>query len=127
MVASSIQSWPLNSGNFVEAGGIEVSNGCHSSLYDIFIECARFDLLSSVCDMGFDNKPVVSKQQWSRLVWQQAWSIEDASYWGSVNTIMKSNDLLNTQPLPRKDDVLVQSVQHSALGLANTPFSRGSR
>ena len=72
-----------------------MSNGCHSSLYDIFRECARFDLLSSVCDMVFDNKPVVSKQQWSRLVWQQSWSIEDA-YWGSVNTIMKSNDLLNT-------------------------------
>ena len=35
----------------------------------------------------------MSKQQWSRLVWQQAWSIEDA-YWRSANLVMKDNGLV---------------------------------
>ena len=57
-------------------------------MYDIFNECARFNVLDLVCDMMRDILPIMSKQRWSKLVWQRAWMIEDA-YWASANMISK--------------------------------------
>ena len=68
-------------------------NPNQSIFFDIFRECARLDVLHLVSDMMYGEKPVVSKQLWSRLVWQRAWSIEDA-YWKSANMIMRDNDLV---------------------------------
>ena len=76
------------------------SNPHRSIFFDIFNTCARLDVLHCILDMVDGNEPVMSKQLWSRLVWQQAWTIEDA-YWESANLIMRDNDLImNTQVTP---------------------------
>ena len=35
----------------------------------------------------------INRLRWPRLVWQRAWTIEDA-HWMSTNLIMQENDLL---------------------------------
>ena len=62
-------------------------------MFDILNECARFNVLDLVWDMMNGTLPVMSKQKWSRLVWQRAWMIKD-SYWASANLIFRENDLL---------------------------------
>ena len=62
-------------------------------MFDILNECARFNVLDLVWDVMNGTLPVMSKQKWSRLVWQRAWMIKD-SYWASANLIFRENDLL---------------------------------
>ena len=69
------------------------SNRYRSPLFDIFTECARFDVLRTLQDMVNGCTPLISKSKWSMLVWQRAWIIEDA-FWNGTNLIMKENDLL---------------------------------
>ena len=72
--------------------------GCQSNLnrspmFDMFNECARFDVLALLQDLAMCVVPLMSKPGWSKLVWQRAWTIEDA-FWASTNLIMRENDLL---------------------------------
>ena len=90
-VLNAVFSCKLN--DFVN-GRRECQLSVHRSpMFDILNECARFNLLKVVCDMMNGTLPVMSKQRWSRLVWQRAWMIED-SYWASANLIFRENDLL---------------------------------
>ena len=71
-----------------------------SPLVDILNECARLGLLHLIVEMVSGVRAIMSKPQWTRLVWQQAWTLEDA-YWRSANLILKENDLLvNTLSSP---------------------------
>ena len=65
-----------------------------SPLYDIFNTAISFGVFEVVRDMALSNIPVASKNSWSKLIWNRAWSLEDAN-WKAANCIMKDNDLLN--------------------------------
>ena len=69
------------------------SNLNRNPMFDMFNECARFDVLALLQDMAMDVVPLMSKPGWSKLVWQWTWIIEDA-FWASTNLIMRENDLL---------------------------------
>ena len=69
------------------------SNLNRSPMFDMFNECARFDVLALLQDMAMGVVPLMSKPGWSKLVWQRALIIEDA-FWASTNLIMRENDLL---------------------------------
>ena len=69
------------------------SNRYRSPMFDMFTECARFDVLRTLQDMVNERTPLLSKSKWSMLFWQRAWIIEDA-FWTGANLIMKENDLL---------------------------------
>ena len=47
----------------------------------------------SVKMMFLNELPVVSKKTWSNLIWERAWTLEDAN-WKASNAILKENDLL---------------------------------
>ena len=46
-----------------------------------------------LCDMVDGTSPLISTPSWSSLVWQRAWTLEDA-YWASANLILRENDIL---------------------------------
>ena len=69
------------------------SNFNRSPMFDMFNECARFDVLALLQDMAMSVVPLMSKSGLSKLVWQRAWIIEDA-FWASTNLIMRESDLL---------------------------------
>ena len=68
-------------------------NSTHSNIHDILNECTRFHVMNLICDMIHRSIPIMSKLQWYKIIWQQAWTMED-TYWKSTNVIAKENDLL---------------------------------
>ena len=68
-------------------------NECLSPTYDILNAATRFGVFSYICDMASGNSPIKSKSSWSKLMWNNAWRLEDA-YWNSTKILYKDNELL---------------------------------
>ena len=64
-----------------------------SPTYDILNAATRFGVFSYICDMATGNSPIMSKRRWSKIIWNNAWRLEDA-YWNSTKILHKDNDLL---------------------------------
>ena len=50
-------------------------------------------LLNQVEAMAKGTLPLIGKASWSKLVWEQAWNIDDG-HWSSLKAINADNDLL---------------------------------
>ena len=76
-------------------------NKFNSPFFDIFNTCMRFGLLEQVIKMAKGLIPVMSKKCWSKLVWEKAWTLDEA-YWRSLTaTTYDSNILYKTIGTPR--------------------------
>ena len=76
-------------------------NMFNSPLFDIFNSCLRLGLLEHIIKMVKGSSPIMSKKMWSKLVWEKAWSLDDA-YWKSLMaTTDDSNILYKTIGVPR--------------------------
>ena len=76
-------------------------NMFNSPLFDIFNSCLRLGLLEQIIKMVKGISPILSKKMWSKLVWEKAWSLDDA-YWKSlIATTDDSNILYKTIGVPR--------------------------
>ena len=73
----------------------------NSPLFDIFNSCFRLGLLEQLVKMAKGKTPIMSKTSWSKLVWEKAWTLDDA-YWKSLlATTDDSNILYKTIGVPR--------------------------
>ena len=64
-----------------------------SPIYDLLNTAARFDLLQQVLEMSLGYSRQSTKAQWSKVVWQKGWELDDL-YWRSAVIVHKSNDIL---------------------------------
>ena len=53
----------------------------------------RFDFIGPVLEMALGNVQVTPKKAWSKMVWEQAWKLDD-TYWKSNAFMQGRNDLL---------------------------------
>ena len=76
-------------------------NMFNSPLFDIFNSCLRLGLLEQLVKMAKGMIPIMSKTGWSKLVWEKAWTLDDA-YWKSLLATTDDNNILyKTIGVPR--------------------------
>ena len=69
-------------------------NEFRSPVYDILHVAVRFGLFNTIHGMVKGDLPLISKQAWSKIVWERAWKLDDAD-WNAYNYISNDNDLLS--------------------------------
>ena len=71
-----------------------INNNPHCSpVFDMLDTSVRFDLLEPILEMVLGDAQVTHKKAWSKLVWEKAWSLDDA-FWKSTRFVYSKNDLL---------------------------------
>ena len=64
-----------------------------SPIFDILNIALIFGVLGTIKTMSDGISPIVSKNAWSRLIWERAWRLDDSN-WHASNTVLRENDLL---------------------------------
>ena len=69
------------------------SNIHNSPIFEMLNVAARFGLLQQTLEMTLGYAEVLSKPEWSKLVWERGWNLDDL-FWKSTMMLHKRNDLL---------------------------------
>ena len=80
---------------YVRHIGLGTANTFHSPMFELFNTCVTFGIMEQVVGMVVGHIPVMSKKKWSDMIWNKAWSLDDA-FWKSTVMLHERNDLLNS-------------------------------
>ena len=57
-----------------------------SPVFEMLDTSVRFDLLEPILEMIFGDTQITHKKAWSKLIWEKAWSLDDA-FWKSTRLV----------------------------------------
>ena len=79
---------------FMQETLVGQKNNMCSPTFEIMNAAKRFGVSQILSEMCSGVKPIMTKGNWSKFIWEKAWYIEDL-YWESTRMINKDMDLLS--------------------------------